>query len=327
MVFKCKNCGGQVVYNPIKKAMVCTSCDSIDSADIIESKTPRVCSSCGAQIEVKKYTSATKCSSCGNFVILDSMISYPYGPDLVLPFLIDKEKATEILRSKFKKSLFIPGNFLTDKTLEYLSGEYVPFWLYGINSHIEYNAIGVKVRSWTTGNTEYTETSKYSVHRKLRVDFNRIPVDASEEMDDKVMDLMEPYDYNELTGFKPDYLSGFNSEAYNYTPDELFPRAQKKAGESSSEWLKSTIKQYTRMESPQEKIKLNRVKNEFALMPVWKYTYRYGGKNYDFYVNGQNGKTYGSIPICMPKLIGYSGLVFGVVACFLTALELLMEVL
>ena len=35
----------------------------------------------------------------------------------------------------------------------------------------------------------------------------------------------------------------------------------------------------------------------FALLPVWKYLYRYNGKGYPFYVNGQTGKVIGAPPI------------------------------
>ncbi len=327
MIFKCRNCGGQVTYNPIKAKLVCTSCDSIESEDKIESENPDRCINCGTTIDTKKFTSATKCGSCGGYVIMDNMIKYPYGPNVVIPFLIDKEGATEILVKKFKKSLFLPNDFLSVKSLEYLSGEYVPFWLYDIDSDIDYNAVGVKVRTWTSGDTEYTETSKYSVNRKIDIKFTRIPVDASIDMDDTVMDIMEPYDYKMLKKFLPDYLSGFYSEAYNYVPDELLPRANKKAAKDSESWLKTTIKEYDRMENVRKDIRLNRKNQEFALLPVWKYTYRYNGKNYDFYVNGQSGKTYGKIPVSISKLFGYSGIVLAIVTLLTFALEKVLEVL
>lgn len=78
---------------------------------------------------------------------------------------------------------------------------------------------GTKVRSWTTGNTQYTETSYYDIVRDMDIDFVKIPVDASVGMPDDVMDLMEPFDYKELQEFKPEYLSGFHSERYNMTSD------------------------------------------------------------------------------------------------------------
>ena len=89
------------------------------------------------------------------------------------------------------------------------------------------------MRSWTTGNTQYTETSYYDIVRDMDIDFVKIPVDASVEMPDDVMDLMEPFDYKELQEFKPEYLSGFHSERYNMTSDLVESRAKAKMQELS----------------------------------------------------------------------------------------------
>lgn len=327
MIFKCKNCGGQVTFSPTKMKMVCLSCDGEETDEQLSVDNPYICMGCGAQIEVEKFTSATKCSHCGKYVILDKMITYPYGPDLVIPFKIDKEKAASILKDKFKRTIFTPNDFLREKTLDKMSAEYVPFWLYNYNTDVDFSGIGIKVRHWTSGNTEYTETSKYQVTRKLDIDFNRIPVDASIKMDDGIMDLMEPYDYQGLKNFSPKFLSGYYSEAYNYTPNELEPRAQKKATEDAASWLKGTTSQYTRFEMPKQLIRNNKTGNEFALLPVWFYDYRYRGKNYKFYINGETGKLYGAPPFSIGKMIGFTSILFASAFALLQAFELLMEVL
>ena len=160
----------------------------------------------------------------------------------------------------------------------------------------------------------------------MDIEFKRIPIDASEKMADTVMDLMEPYDYKSFHLFEPKYLSGFYGEAYNFTPDEIEPRAKEKASSDAKAWLNDSIKQYNSVVDSSTNIDFTKKGNEFALLPVWKYTYRYKDKNHDFYVNGQTGKTYGSIPVCSEKLIGYSGLVFAVVTLFLFALQKFLEV-
>lgn len=33
MIYKCKNCGGNVVYDPDRKAMHCPYCDGIETQD------------------------------------------------------------------------------------------------------------------------------------------------------------------------------------------------------------------------------------------------------------------------------------------------------
>ena len=72
-------------------------------------------------------------------------------------------------------------------------GDYVPFWFYDYDTNCTFHGEGTKVRSWTTGNTQYTETSYYDIVRDMDIDFDNIPVDASMGMPDDVMDLMEPF--------------------------------------------------------------------------------------------------------------------------------------
>ena len=115
---------------------------------------------------------------------------------LILPFKFSKRLAEEKLKEEFGKKLFLPADFLSTKTLEKLRGVYVPFWIYDFDSNVDYTAIGTKVRTWTSGDTRYTETSYFDVYRKLHIKYNGIPVDASVEMPDGIMDLMEPYGYD-----------------------------------------------------------------------------------------------------------------------------------
>ena len=41
----------------------------------------------------------------------------------------------------------------------------------------------------------------------------------------------------------------------------------------------------------------------YALLPVWVFTYKYKGKIYPYAINGQTGKTYGSLPASTGKLV------------------------
>ena len=48
MIFKCKNCGGNVVYDPAKEKMLCPYCDGEDSQEVSDARQGlAVCSNCG----------------------------------------------------------------------------------------------------------------------------------------------------------------------------------------------------------------------------------------------------------------------------------------
>lgn len=160
---------------------------------------------------------------------------------------------------------------------------------------------------WTTGNTQYTETSYYDIVRDMDIDFVKIPVDASVEMPDDVMDLMEPFDYKELQEFKPEYLSGFHSERYNMTSDLVESRAKAKMQEDAQKMLHDSYSGYSSVRKMGENINVTDSSVSYGLLPVWKYDYSYKGKEYPFYVNGQTGKLVGTAPISKAKVWAYAG--------------------
>lgn len=326
MQFKCVNCGGNVVYDPKGRHMLCMSCNSVDTDEIVKQEDSYSCPSCGAGLKINEFTSATRCEYCGSYNIIDEKITYPYGPDLVLPFRFTKEQATELLRKEFKDKLFCPGDFLSERTLEHLEGDYVPFWMYSYASHAVWDGIGTKVRSWQSGDTEYTETSKFQVYREIDIDFKRIPVDASIRMPDNIMDIMEPYEYQELEEFQAKYMSGFEAETFNQPPDQLEPRAKQKAEKDTRAWLQSSMTGYSTLTPTRQEILHHPTAREFAMMPVWRYVYRYHNTDYEYYINGQTGKVYGKQPRSTGRILFSGTALLAGLMLFMRVLQYFVEV-
>ncbi|MBQ8040577.1 MAG: hypothetical protein IJ274_12060 [Lachnospiraceae bacterium] len=310
MIFKCKNCGGNSVYHPDKKAMWCPHCESLDSQERVDTENMEICTNCGATLDsVTEYTSALKCSHCGSYIILKDRVEGENRPELILPFAISKEKAVEILKKEFGSRLLTPDSFLSHATLECLEGSYIPFWLYDYMSRVDYEGKATKVRTFRSGQYEVTETSHYRVTRKLDIQFDKIPVDASKRMANDIMDLMEPYEYQALLNFEEKYMSGFQGEIVNFSDAEEEERAKQKARNDSESLLNETILGYTTSVPLHKDIRIERQKARFALMPVWVYRYNFRGKDYVYHVNGQTGKVIGKTPTDKRKAWWYSAAV------------------
>ena len=61
---------------------------------------------------------------------------------------------------------------------------------------------------------------------------------------------------------------------------------------------------------------INEIRNEagvlreeqnYGMLPVWKYIYRYKGQDFPFYINGQTGKIVGNAPLSTAKVWAYAG--------------------
>ena len=315
------------MYEPSKKKMICQSCGGDECQEVVPSENPVVCINCGSQIPYTEFQSAGRCPACGTYLLRDDKVTYPYGADVVLPFKVSKHEAEDKLKDEFGKKLFIPRTFLSQKTLEKMKGIYVPFWKYDYDSNIDYHATGTKVRSWTSGDKRYTGTSYFDVARKLHVNYEGIPVDASIAMEDGIMDLMEPYDYSALIKHDNKYLSGFEAETYNMPPDEVAPRAREKADKANRGWIREYTSGYDTLTNEMFNNNNRQTGTKFALMPVWMYEYRFQGKNYKFYVNGQTGKCVGTAPRSTAKALGLTALLWIAGFVCLGGLSMLLGVL
>lgn len=329
MIFKCKNCGGNTVYSPERKKMYCPYCDSESSEEkqVYETSELTVCPNCGGEVKVFEHTSATQCPYCDNYLIFDERVEGEYLPKMILPFQMGKEVCKNAIREKFKKCLFAPTDFLSEVRLNGMIGTYVPFWLYDYDAVNDFEGEGTKVRTWRSGNTEYREVSYYAVHRNMSVDFRRIPVDASVQMPDEIMDLLEPFGYNQMEEFKPEYMSGFYGEKYNMPADVVEERAKKKMKDDISQMMQAQCSGYSSLRTIRNDVQVNHAEQNYALLPVWKYDYQYNGKDYPFYVNGQTGKIVGSAPISTKKVFVYGGTLWACLTILLASASALLKVL
>ncbi len=311
MVFQCSNCGGTSVFDPERQKMYCPYCGSEDSESVVPEKEMCSCPACGAPVQIGPYTSAGKCGSCGNYIIFDERINGPYEPHLILPFKFSKKQALAELEKEYNKRIFAPSDFIAESNLDKVEGMYVPFFMYDFHSNYEWSGRGNVVRTWTSGDTRYTETKVFHIERNIDVDFEKIPVDASIAMPDTTMDLLEPYDYQALENFKAKYMSGFYGECYNMPAVDLMGRAKKKVENDTESLLMGTVSGYSGVVGENKNMLINNTQTNYALLPVWVYSYQYAGQMYQFHVNGQTGKLIGKMPISKKKAVGYTLTVFG----------------
>lgn len=327
--YKCPSCGAPIEFSGQAGEMVCQYCQSqVDVATmekINSATTEQVineiqdepeycdfdgykCDSCGAEIVTDEYTTATFCSFCGSPAMIKGRLSGTLKPQKVIPFSITKEQAIEAYKKWAGTGLITPSGFKTQSTIEKLTGIYVPFWLYDYSVDGYMRASGTKHRSDRRGDTIYKHTDYYDIGRHIQVDYERIPADASEKMDDHTMDLLEPYDYSKLTDFKMPYLSGYQSERYTYDADNMASRVETRVRNYTYEETKRTIMGYSNVHIlPSSRLNIRRKRADYTLMPVWLLNYIYRGKKYTFIMNGQTGKVLGKAPKSKGKVAAWFG--------------------
>ncbi len=266
--------------------------DSVSTSDLVVYQCPH----CGAEMITSKKTVATTCVYCGRAVTLTGNVSGEFKPDYVLPFEVERKEVVEKYKELCGQSFLTPRLFTKESTIEKIKGMYVPYWLYTFDGTAAMDIHGEKIRSYMTGDQEITETSSYEVHEEGGGHFSRIPADAMKEMDNILMDSVEPFDFNKMKKFNPAYLSGFYTQQWDESPSENEPRAKARAKEVLSEEVADHAGKFTTKMIRSERYDWSNQKVEQAMLPVWVLYTNYKGKEYMFGMNGQTGKMVGEIP-------------------------------
>lgn len=263
------------------------------------------CNNCGATLITDANTTATTCSFCGAGVVLGDRLSGSLAPAKVIPFSISKDQAQEAFKKWCRKGLLTPGDFMTADRIKNITGIYVPFWLYDINGRGEVEATCTRVHTYPVGEWIYTETKWYHVYRKVDLNYSQIPCDASQKMEDGMMDKLEPYQYSNLKPFNMPYLAGYISEKYDFTDDQMLPRIKERVGKYVDSYIRSTISGYTTVNFNREDINIRKTHADYALMPVWMVCYDYRQAEHIFLMNGETGKIVGKPPLSKAKMAAW----------------------
>ncbi len=283
------------------------------------------CNNCGAIILADKDTTATSCSFCGSPVVLADRLSGNLAPAKVIPFRITKDEAQTKFKKWCKNGRFTPNEFRNADRVKNITGMYVPYWLFDMNGKGDVDATCTRKRSYTRGEYRITETSYFHVYRKFDLNFAKIPVDASEKMNDDLMDRLEPFNYSDLAEFQMPYLTGFIAEKYNYTDTDLYPRIRERVDKYVSEYVNSTMTGYSTTSINRRDVHIQTNNAFYTLLPVWAVYYDFRDSEHVFLMNGQTGKIVGKPPISKGKVAKWFSIISGISFIVLKAIGLAIE--
>ena len=311
---QCPACNGRLSFDPVTGKLKCEFCDSEydpKSFEMPEEEKPSGdmqalrCSTCGADLITSGTEASTRCPYCGNNTIIPGQFTGTYRPDYVIPFAFTKEQAKQKYLEYYQKRFLLPKSFLNSNEIEEIQGIYVPFWLWS-------GSAGIDARYHCKDETK-TETEiiiKYfDVRRQGSIAFEHVPADASQRMEDDLMDSIEPYQFKNLKAFSSVYLPGFLAERYDVQESEDRKRAENRIRQTIQEQTRATI-QHEQIEPVSEQIQLSFDQTQQALLPVWYLVTKWNGKTWKFAMNGQTGKFIGDLPIDTGKFALVGILIF-----------------
>jgi len=269
------------------------------------------CPNCGATVVFDPNVLAKTCEFCGSEFATPVPESYAdmQRGSFIVPFRIDKPRATELFRNWLGKGVFKPGDLLQNLQSRGYEGMYVPHWSFTVDvrtdwhgqySETRYRRVS-KTRTNAQGRTErYEEDEPYTVwHPRSGVHsghyFDHIV--ASSVIPQQETDRILPYDFADSRPWAEDYVAGSKAEM-PAKPEEVAWRECLGRVEAQEQSACGAL--IDRLDSASSEV-LSR-SSQLSYLPTWIFAYSYRGKQYRALVNGQSGEVQGTKPISAGKV-------------------------
>lgn len=321
--YRCEACNGIMEFDAASQMLKCPNCDNqipvfsdkeqveiheltLDAKRVNQpaqkaTKTLE-CSGCGAHIEVAGNETSARCPYCDSTYVLASEQEATLVPDGLLPFKIDKKDLGQKFSQWMKKKWLAPGELKNLYQRDQFQGLYIPYWGFDADADCSYTAMGgrrrtVHYKDRDGQNKTRVETDWYHTHGRIHHNFRDVKIPASERFKKGLFRGVEPFHFEQLVPYSPDYFSGYMSENYSIGLEAGHRDA---VVSMKAELTKMAANDVTRRYDTVKDVRIRAdFRNEaykYVMLPVYATTYSYKDKKYTVLVNGQTGKFHGEYP-------------------------------
>ncbi len=324
-MFKCKSCGGDLIFSIAAQDMECLFCGShFPTTDYADDKaadeykdpdsyetTVYTCTQCGGELTSPDNSAVAFCSFCGTEAVLEGRIEKLKRPEKIVPFQKTKDQCRQIYLDLAKDEPYAPKEFSDPAFLEKFRGIYIPYW--DLNVGFQKNP-ALTIRE-SYDDSHYSYQNDYSVQTDLSGKLVRVPQDASAGFDDELAASILPFDQAKEEDFSPAYLAGFFADTADVAPEVYAEDAKRKAEDHVIEQVKDSFRESAEALISDDAASRNELFGGFLkeaklrLYPVWFLTWRKGERLAYAIVNGETGQITAEVPIDIPRFLKTSGII------------------
>lgn len=352
-IFPCDGCGADLEFHIGDQRLKCPYCGFIKEIEIAPDariqeqdyhamiERLRILQAAGTELEVPGY-SEVRCESCGGNVVFQGTLTSTACPycgspiqrekihtltqripvDGVLPFLIEKDRAAQMLREWVASRWFAPNEFLRRGAEGKFNGVYLPYWTF---DSLTYNAYSGQRGEdyWVTTGTGKNQrrerrTRWYPASGQFQRFFDDVLVVASKGWAQGLIQSLEPWPLARCLPFTQQVLAGMLARTYDVHLDEGFRLARARIDEAIAVDVRRRIGgDRQRVDSIQSRY--DAVTFKHLLLPVWMLVYRYHDRPYQVFVNGATGEVQGERPYSWVKITLLVAAVLVAVLAFVAA--------
>ena len=341
----CVNCGAELRYAPGTEHLKCGYCgheSEIEHADMAlveldlkqhmeqfgkqshrEVISMIQCKSCGANQHIEENYKSLHCVYCHSPLITEDIHNEEWIlPGAVLPFQLDQNKAHKIFQ-KWVNGLWFAPNKLKKATLDpqYTKGLYVPYWTFDAQLYADYTGKRGEyyyvTKTVGSGKNRRTVTERrtrwYPAAGSVSGFVDDTLIKASHQRAGVIPKKIAHWNLQALKPFDSSYLAGFVTEKYTIPLNEGHLDAKDEALKIADRWARVDIGGDTQQVHSLD-MELSEETFKHILLPVFVSSYRFKGKQYNFFVNGQTGRLSGKRPYSFWKIFFFVLAILAVIA-------------
>jgi LSD1 subclass zinc finger protein len=329
--FPCAGCGARLTFAPGTRELKCEYCGTANAIaeddgrveeldfntylkalegnlETVEEEQVK-CEKCGAEQTLHANLFASRCTFCGTGIVSKSYANRRIKPKSIVPFQVDRRRAQDSFRAWVRKLWLAPSDLKRYAQSDTgLVGIYLPFWTYDCRTSSDYRGERgddyYTTETYTTRNSSgetVTQTRQVrhtrwtSVSGHVEHFHDDVLVMASTSLPAHIVDSTERWNLKALVPYKPEFVSGFQAEAYRIGLQEGFPVAKATIDIQIRRLVERDIGgDHQRVHGVSTRY--SDIKFKHVLLPVWVSAYRYRDKAYRFVINGQTGEVSGESP-------------------------------
>ena len=330
-VYKCKSCGGNLVFNPVKQNLTCEHCKSQETIVLPEqTESSQVqyssklkfdksiniggaykCLACETKIASSSDNPLTRCPSCGNKE-LEQINESQIHPMNIIPFKISKKDASHYYRKWISSRPFAPNNLKKLAREQKLSGFYAPIYMFDFDATTHYSAHGIDESKNADGSVSTSTTYINDVEHTFYDDYI---YSANRKIPSDLFRNMGGFNPNGIVPYSNEYILGFLGLGTNRTIHSSLDLVEEEIANLEERRIKSKLnRRFDDVDFFRSNTKISKIWCDYLYVPIWSNHYTYKGKDYHCYINGQTGKVTGKSPKSVWKILGLTTLIIAGVA-------------
>ena len=219
-IYRCGYCGGQVAVENVRREKV--ELQRAQSQRVIASAmsfpmSKASCTGCGATLVFEKNEALSTCAFCGRSLVRKDYVYDSKMPQNIIPFAVTRKEAAQLLLGWCDQNpKRLEAEHLRGRIAE-LKGYYLPY-------EMVHGPVHCKV--WKRG--EGRVSCDFEAGGYLNAEF----VNCSAQLDNLVLDCMEPYHLDYLTEFDFSYAAGQRIKISDISEEDVQNRLNSETAEN-----------------------------------------------------------------------------------------------